>query len=69
MMLNALDSVFGLVWISSSRADVLTDARNMQLMTGIPALFWALLWSAISLTVLIIAVSVAFRRNSLYGVQ
>lgn len=62
MMLNALDSVLNLVWISTYHSSVLTDAHIMQLMTGIPAPVWAVLWCGISLLVLVGSLTLAYRK-------
>jgi hypothetical protein len=62
MMLNSLNSVFDLVQISAaSRA--LTDAEIMARATGIPAIIWALVWSAISIGVLVVSLRVAYQRG------
>lgn len=62
MMLNALDSVLDVVWLSTYRAGVRTDAQIMQDMTGLPAIFWALVWALISLCILVFALAIAYRR-------
>lgn len=63
MMLNALDSLLNLVWISTYGVGVPTDAFIMQQLTGIPAFIWALVWSGISLVVLIGALVLAYRTR------
>lgn len=49
--LNALFDLRTLFWISAN-GNTPSDAFNMERMTGVPALFWALLWLAGSLAVL-----------------
>jgi hypothetical protein len=49
--LNALFDLRTLFWISAS-SNTPSDAFNMERMTGVPAVFWALLWLAGSLAVL-----------------
>jgi hypothetical protein len=63
MMLDAIDSVFDLIWISTYRSDTFTDALIMQRATGIPSLIWATVWSIISLVVLVVSLSIAYRRT------
>jgi len=50
--LNALDSLTDLVAVSASGVPLRTDAMAMQEITGLPAAFWALLWSGIAIGVL-----------------
>ncbi|HEX8687068.1 MAG TPA: M50 family metallopeptidase [Pyrinomonadaceae bacterium] len=49
-----LDAVFGLrdLFFLSVATDAPTDARNMEALTGVPAIFWALFWIAVSLVIL-----------------
>jgi hypothetical protein len=49
--LGAVVDLFTLV-VLSAHSSVHSDAVNMQLMTGIPAIVWALAWTAVSITVL-----------------
>lgn len=63
MMLNALNSLFDLVQISTSMSGVPTDAAIMAQATGIPAVFWALLWTAISIVCLVGSLRLAYRRT------
>src|SRR5256885_4747656 len=52
-------------------ATVPTDALNMANATGIPAMFWAVLWIALSVLILAVAVKqyVASQRKSFAGVN
>lgn len=61
-ILGALDSLFGLLQLSTLHRDVLTDAQIMAQATGIPAFFWSLLWSGISLLILWQALRLAYER-------
>jgi hypothetical protein len=63
MMLDAVDSVSDLLWISTYRSGTLTDAQIMQEATGIPAIFWALAWGALSMVILVAAMTLAYRRT------
>jgi hypothetical protein len=63
MMLDAVDSVSDLLWISTYRSGTFTDAQIMQEATGIPAIFWALTWGALSLVILAISMMLAYRRT------
>ena len=49
--LGALLDLFTLV-VLSARTSTHSDAINMQHLTGIPAIVWALAWTAVSLVVL-----------------
>jgi hypothetical protein len=60
VMLNAMQSLFALVRISRMRVDLPTDAQLMREMTGIPAFFWAFLWTLVSLGLLVWLVSLAY---------
>lgn len=51
--LNALDSLIGLVRVSSRGGRVLSDAQSMADLTHLPALVWAVLWSGIALAILL----------------
>jgi len=62
VILNALNSLFDLVYLSTQRDDIVTDAQLMQMMTGIPAPFWALAWSLIALGILAVSLTIAYRR-------
>jgi uncharacterized membrane protein YbjE (DUF340 family) len=66
-MLSALNSIIDLVRLSSRRWDQnpMTDAHAMAQITGIPALFWALLWSAIALVICAGAITLAYRGGPL----
>jgi hypothetical protein len=49
-----LDAVFNLrdLFFLSVGTDAATDARNMELLTGVPSIFWALFWIVVSLVIL-----------------
>jgi hypothetical protein len=63
VMLNAINSLFDLVYLSTQRADIITDAQLMQQMTDIPAPLWALAWSLIALAILAVSLTIAYRRT------
>jgi len=52
-----LNSLFNLrdLFVLSFNANVQTDAGNMQALTGIPSIFWALFWVAVSFVILTLA--------------
>lgn len=63
LMLGAIESLFGLVQLSAgSRA--LTDAAIMAQATGVPALVWAVAWTAISLSILFATLRIAYKRTN-----
>lgn len=62
MMLNALDSLLDLVQASTAAPDAVTDAQIMAMLTGVPAVVWALLWSGIAITILWQSLRIAYRR-------
>jgi hypothetical protein len=64
MIMNALNSVLNLVWLSARMGDVRTDAQIMQDMTHIPAPIWAVFWALLSLGVLVVSLAIAYRRTS-----
>lgn len=66
LILDALNSVFYLVFLSARLGNALSDAHTMQQLTGIPALFWALFWSALSIVVLLVSLTIAFRGPASY---
>ncbi len=53
--LNALFDLKTLLLLSA-RTSVYTDALSMQQATGLPALFWALVWSVLSLIILAMSI-------------
>jgi hypothetical protein len=53
-VLNSLFNLRDLLTLSL-RSDAATDAGNMQALTGIPSLFWALFWAAVSFVILMLA--------------
>jgi hypothetical protein len=64
MMLNALDSVFGLIQLSSLHGTTRTDAQIMAQATGIPAIAWAALWSILALAILASSLRFAYYHNA-----
>ena len=69
-VLNALLDLKTVFFLSSPfAATVPTDALNMANATGIPAMFWAALWIALSVLILAVAVKqyVASQRKSFAG--
>ncbi len=62
--LNALNSVFDLILISTRYGDVRSDAQIMYSLTGIPAPFWAVFWTLLSLALLVGALILAYRNAS-----
>lgn len=61
MMLGSLNSLLDLLQLSVFSRTT-TDAALMAQATGIPAAFWALLWTAISGVILFFALRIAYRR-------
>lgn len=61
MMLGSVGSLFDLLQLSVFSGTT-TDAAIMAQATGVPALFWALLWTAISGVILFFALRIAYRR-------
>ncbi|KPL81169.1 M50 family metallopeptidase [Herpetosiphon geysericola] len=62
-ILNALDSLWDLLRLSSYRRHVTSDALIMQQATGVPAILWALVWSGIALLILWQAIRFAYFRD------
>jgi hypothetical protein len=52
-----LNAVFGLrdLLVLSINTDAPTDAMNMQSLTGIPSIFWALFWAAVGFVIVTLA--------------
>jgi hypothetical protein len=50
--LNALDSLMGLVRLNAGPFRLPNDAQTMANLTHLPAVFWAVLWSLMALTIL-----------------
>ena len=61
LTLDSVGSLFDLLWLSGT-GGTQTDAHLMAQATGIPAIIWGLLWSAVSLFVIAASFMVAFRR-------
>jgi general stress protein CsbA len=62
LILDALNSIFDLLLISTTMRGVTTDAQIMASATGIPALVWALLWAILSGFILFWSLRIAFRE-------
>jgi Peptidase M50B-like len=62
LILDALNSIFDLLRISTSLRGVITDAEIMARATGIPALIWALAWATLSAFILYWSVRIAYRQ-------
>lgn len=60
LMLGGLESLFGLVRLSAA-SQSLTDAAIMAQATGVPALVWAVVWTVISLAMLVGTLRVAYK--------
>jgi hypothetical protein len=63
LMLNGLDSLVDLLVVSTSFPGAPTDAAIMASATGIPAVVWAFLWSALTLVILWYSLRFAYRRS------
>ena len=59
MSLAAVQSLFELIQYPKYKG--LTDAEKMEAITAVPAVFWALLWCAIAIAILLWSVTVAYR--------
>lgn len=62
MMANGLDSLLDLLRLSVT-GDTLTDAQIMAQQTGVPAVVWVLLWTAVTLGMLFGTLRVAYRNR------
>lgn len=62
-VLDALDSVFDLIQLSTHHMHIRTDAQIMASNTFLPAVFWALLWTSISIVILFFSLNLAYRRQ------
>lgn len=62
LSLSALHSLFYLTKITSL-TNVHSDAANMQALTGIPALAWAILWTLFGLTIVLYISYRQFRKS------
>jgi hypothetical protein len=62
-ILNAFYDLFTLMYLSAFQSGAATDAKNMEISSGgfIPATFWALGWSVISLLMLASTLMVYYR--------
>jgi Peptidase M50B-like len=61
--LNAFRDLLTLIFISGSNAHIQTDAENMSRTLFLPATFWAVAWTAISVLLLIWALVVLVQRD------
>jgi hypothetical protein len=60
-MLNAFYDLYTLAYISTFAPGQPTDAGNMERITGVPATFWAVTWSLISLVILVLTLVIYYR--------
>lgn len=60
LVLDGFNSLLDLVMLAGD-ASVHTDARTLAELSGLPAILWALLWSALSLAMLVASLRVAYR--------
>jgi len=60
-ILNALDSLMGLMRLNAGPFQVPNDAQTMADLTHVPALVWAILWSLAALALLVGSVYMALR--------
>lgn len=65
--LSALDSLVVLMRVSlhPRGAELQSDAQILAQDTGIPAIIWALLWCLISIAMIVVAVTLAYRAGAL----
>jgi hypothetical protein len=61
--LNAFRDLLTLIFISGSNAHIQTDAENMSRALFLPATFWAVAWTAISVLLLVWALVVLVQRD------
>jgi hypothetical protein len=62
-VLNALDSLMGLMRLNAGPFQSPNDARAMADLTRVPALFWAILWSLAAVAMLVGSVYLSLRRG------
>jgi hypothetical protein len=62
-ILNALDSLIGLMRLNAGPFRLPNDAQAMADLTRVPAIVWATLWSAMAVAVLVWSVSLSLQRN------
>jgi hypothetical protein len=60
-MLNAFYDLYTLTYLSTFAPGQPTDAGNMARITGIPATFWAVSWSLISLAIMAVTLIIYYR--------
>lgn len=64
LVLDGFNSLFMLLRLSAA-SNVQTDALSMAQATGIPAVVWTVVWALISLAMLVLTLSLAYRRRAL----
>lgn len=62
LMLDGINSLFGLVRLSAS-SNVRTDAMIMAQATSVPAIVWAVVWTLVSLAILVGTLRLAYGRS------
>jgi hypothetical protein len=62
-ILNAVDSLLGLIRLNAGPFQLPNDAQAMADLTHIPAFFWAVLWSVLALSVLIGSIYLVVQRG------
>lgn len=62
LVLDGFNSLFDLVTLAGDAA-IHTDARTMGELTGLPATWWAIAWSVLSLVLLALTLRFAYRRR------
>ena len=60
-MLNSFYGLYTLTYLSTFAPNHPTDAGNMERITGVPATFWAVSWSLISLVILAVTLVIYYR--------
>ncbi|MBX7220686.1 MAG: M50 family metallopeptidase [Blastocatellia bacterium] len=62
--LNALVDLKTLFLISAMSTETHTDALNMQMMTGVPAIVWSVVWGVLALAILVLALWTMPRKKT-----
>lgn len=62
LVLDGFNSLFTVLRLSTA-STVQTDALSMAQATGIPAVVWAVLWTVLSLAMLLVTLRLAYRRR------
>jgi hypothetical protein len=63
LVLDGFNSLFTVMRLSASTS-VQTDALSMAQATGIPAIVWAVVWTALSVAMLALTLRLAYRRRA-----